>query len=140
MNKRLKNIKDEVIRQFQEGKWQKDAAEYVADNRKMKTLLAAVLYFFKRRSLGPVIKDAILLYYYVKDIVEKRYTYFNYKKLILIVAVLLYVVSTIYLIHDFITGIGLFDDAALITYALHLADKELQRYFAWRTSTNQQKE
>ena len=132
MNKRLENIKEEVIRQFREGKWQKEAAEYIADNRKMKTLLAAVLYFFKRRSLAPVLKDVILLYYYVKDIVEGYYKDYNYCKLIFIVGALLYVVSPLDVIPDFLTGIGLLDDAALITYALHLTDKELQRYFTWR--------
>ena len=71
---------------------------------------------------------------------KKRYVFFDYKKLILIVAVLLYVVSPLDLIPDFITGMGLLDDAALITYAIHLADKELQRYFTWRKSTNKSKE
>ncbi len=131
MNARLNNIKKEVIRQLHEGKWQKEAAEYVADNKKMKTLLAAVLYFFKKRSLGPVLKDVILLYYYVKDIVEGKYKAYNYKKLIMIVAVLLYVVSPLDLVPDFLAGLGLLDDVALITYALHLADKELHSYFSW---------
>ena len=132
MNERLKNIKSEVVRHFREGKWQKEAAEYVADQKKMKTLLAAVLYFFKRRSLAPILKDVILLYYYVKDIVEGHYKGYNNGKLIFIVGVLLYVVSPLDVIPDFLTGVGLLDDAALITYALHLADKELQRYFSWR--------
>ena len=74
----------------------------------------------------------ILLYYYVKDISCGLYKDYHYGKLVFIVAVLLYVVSPLDVIPDFLTGIGLLDDAALITYALHLADKELQRYFQWR--------
>ena len=29
------------------------------------------------------------------------------------------------------TAAGLLDDAALVGYAAHLADKELQRYYRW---------
>lgn len=129
---RLKNLKDEVVRYFRNGRWQKDATSYLADRRKMKTLLGLVLFLFKRRSLGPILKNLILFYYYVKDIVNGKYTHYTKSKLVLIVAMLLYVVSPLDLIPDFITGLGFLDDAALIAFILKATSMELERYYAWR--------
>lgn len=132
MNARLTSIKKNVVRQFREGKWQNKASEYVNDTSKMNALLAALLVFFKRRSIAPMMKNAILLYYYVKDIVDGKYKYYSKGKMILVVAVLIYVVSPLDLIPDFITGLGLLDDMALVAYAMKTAEKELRNYFNWR--------
>ena len=88
----MKEIKDEVVRRFKAGRWQKEAIDYLSDSRKMKSLLGLVMHLFGKRALWPVLRDLLLLYYYVKDIVEGRYRNYNKGKLIIVVGVLLYVV------------------------------------------------
>ena len=69
------------------------------------------------------------------DIVSGRYKGYNGRQLTLVVAVLLYVVSPLDLIPDFLAGIGFLDDAALVSYAIRLVDKELCRYLQWKDNT-----
>ena len=133
-NRRFEHIKQDVVRHFHEGTWQKEAALYLSDKKKMRSLLGLLLTLFHRRALGPMLKDLILLYYYVRDIVGGRYATYSRSSLLMIVAVLLYVVSPIDLIPDFLTGVGFLDDAVLVGYIIRLADKELQKYYQWSKS------
>ena len=131
MVNRFSRLKEDVVYLFQNGAWQKKAVNCLTDKTKMKTLLSLVLRLFKQRALGPVLKDLILLYFYVTDIINGRYHDFRKSRLILIVAVLIYVVSPFDLIPDFIAGVGFLDDAALISYIIRMSDKELSRYYKW---------
>lgn len=135
MNSRLSHIGREVVRKFHTGKWQQQAASFLADQKKMKTLVLVLTVFFRKRSLAPLLKDAVMLFHYVRDIVSGRYKGYNGRQLTLVVAVLLYVVSPLDLIPDFLTGIGFLDDAALVSYAIRLVDKELCRYLQWKDNT-----
>ena len=67
--------------------------------------------------------------------VKGVYKGYNGRQLTLVVAVLLYVVSPLDLIPDFLAGIGFLDDAALVSYAIRLVDKELCRYLQWKDNT-----
>ena len=127
----MKEIKDEVVRRFKAGLWQNEASYYLSDSRKMKSLLGLVMHLFGKRALWPVLRDLLLLYYYVKDIVEGRYRNYNKGKLIIVVGVLLYVVSPLDLIPDFLAFTGFLDDAALIGYTVKVLDGELDRYYKW---------
>lgn len=135
MNSRLSHIGREVVRKFHTGKWQQQAASFLADQKKMKTLVLVLTVFFRKRSLAPLLKDAVMLFHYVCDIVSGRYKGYNGRQLTLVVAVLLYVVSPLDLIPDFLAGIGFLDDAALVSYAIRLVDKELCRYLQWKDNT-----
>ncbi|MBP3774446.1 MAG: DUF1232 domain-containing protein [Bacteroidaceae bacterium] len=128
---RMAHLRGEVLKRFNEGTWQKEAALYLSDKKKMRSLLGLLLTLFHRRALGPMLKDLVLLYYYVRDIVEKRYTAYSRRNLLLVVAVLIYVVSPIDVIPDFLAGVGFLDDAFLVGYVIRLADAELQKYYAW---------
>jgi len=130
-NLHLNSTVREVFRQFEEGRWYREAKSYLCDKNKVRDLLGLVSHMFRNRALAPVLKDLILLYFYVSDIVGGRYSQYNGYKLILIVAVLIYVVTPFDLIPDWIPGAGFLDDAALIGYVVKLADKELESYYLW---------
>jgi uncharacterized membrane protein YkvA (DUF1232 family) len=130
-NMRMKSTVRELFHQFEQGRWYREAKDYLSDRNKVRNLLGLVAHMFRNRALAPVLKDLILLYFYVSDIISKRYSQYNGYKLILIVAVLIYVVTPFDLIPDWIPGAGFLDDAALIGYVVKVADKELERYYLW---------
>lgn len=121
----------QLYKRFEQGRWFKEAQNYLNDRNKMYNLLGLVQHLFHNRALAPVIKDLLLLYYYVLDIVKGRYDSYSRAKLILIVALLIYIVSPLDFIPDWIPGAGFLDDAALLGYVVKLVDKELERYFKW---------
>jgi len=49
-----------------------------------------------------------------------------------IIGVLVYFISPIDAIPDFIPGIGLLDDAAVVSGSLYLVKKDIDEYMAWR--------
>lgn len=128
---RLKQTARELYRQFQEGRWLHQAEDYLSDKNKMHHLLGLLPHLFRHKALAPVLKDLILLYYYIKDIVTGHYHGYSYRQMLLIVALLIYVVSPIDIVPDWIPGAGFLDDAALIGYVVKLTERELDRYYRW---------
>ena len=70
-------------------------------------------------------------YSYLKDIVSGRYLDYNSTHLALIVAALVYSVSPLDFVADFVP-LGLIDDVAIISWALNRLGDELSRYSQWR--------
>lgn len=128
----------EVVRLFQKGKWTRKAADVVRSKRRMRKLLALVAVFIQQRSWGDFRRNMSVLYHYAKDIAQGNYREYHPAKLVMTVAVLLYVLSPLDLIPDFVVGLGLLDDAALVSYAIHLMGAELGLYQAWRRKTSAQ--
>lgn len=67
-----------------------------------------------------MIDDIISMYQLVESYVKREYTDIPLTSIISILAALIYVISPIDLIPDFIPGIGYFDDAAVVTLVLGL--------------------
>lgn len=132
MSKSSSDILLEVIRAFRKGNWEKKANNVVRNKKKMKKLLVLVAVFLQYHSWGTFRTNMLLLYHYVKDIVSGAYKDYHIAKLVTIVAVLLYVLSPLDLIPDFVVGLGFLDDAALVSYAIGLAGNELAQYQDWR--------
>lgn len=53
------------------------------------------------------------------------------RTLVLLVAALIYVLSPVDFIPDFIPGIGLIDDAAVLAFLLHSMAQDLAAFRAW---------
>ncbi|MBQ8099278.1 MAG: DUF1232 domain-containing protein [Bacteroidaceae bacterium] len=121
----------QVYQNFVRGRWFSEAKEYLADKDKMHDLLGMVAYLFRNRSLAPVFKDLLLLYYYVKDIASGKYQNYSKAKILMVVALLIYIVTPFDLVPDWIPGAGFLDDIALLGYVVKMADKELERYYRW---------
>ena len=130
-NLQFKATVQELFHQFEQGRWYGEARSYLKDKNKMHNLLGLVSHLLHNRALAPVVKDLILLYYYVKDVVGGRYKLYNVYKLVLIVAVLIYVVTPLDFVPDWLPAVGFLDDAALISFVVKMADRELERYFLW---------
>jgi uncharacterized membrane protein YkvA (DUF1232 family) len=91
----------------------------------------------KKFSLGPMthlIDDGKLLISMVKDYWNKEYRAVPYWVIGATVSALLYVLSPVDLIPDFIPGVGYIDDAAVVSACLRMIRKDLARYREWKRS------
>lgn len=68
---------------------------------------------------------------------NKEYTDVSYATVFLSVAILLYFVSPIDLIPDFIPLIGGLDDVLLLGFLLKIIDKEIERFLTWERANAQ---
>ena len=67
------------------------------------------------------------MYHYLQDSATGRYKEYNSSKLLLVVAILIYVVSPFDLVPDMLPA-GLLDDSSLIVWALKEVADELSNY------------
>ena len=88
-------------------------------------------------SLKRFINDVKLLISMIKDSFSGRYKHLPVWVIGAIVFALLYVLSPIDLIPDFIPVIGLLDDAVVLGLCLALAEKDIQKYQLWNESKEQ---
>jgi uncharacterized membrane protein YkvA (DUF1232 family) len=125
-NKKTKGVSKEFIRKGA-SKIKKEDVKKVLDKAKEIEK--------KFESNGPLqrfIEDFKLLLSVVSDYWNGRYREIPWWTISAIVFVLLYVLSPIDLIPDFIPGIGYIDDAAVVSLAIILIEKELQKYKVWK--------
>jgi len=88
----------------------------------------------KFKSAGPLerfIGDLKLLFSIVKDYISGEYREVPYFTIGAIVAALLYVLSPIDLIPDFIPVVGYLDDAAVVAVCLRMVEEDLRNYERW---------
>ena len=90
--------------------------------------------FNNHGSLGRFIEDLKLMFAIIGDYVTGEYREIPWYTIAAIAAALLYVLSPIDLIPDFIPVIGLSDDAAVVGACLLLVEKDLHRYRDWKGS------
>ena len=79
--------------------------------------------------------DILTMWSMLKDYYNRKYTEIPWHIIAAIVATLLYFVSPIDLIPDFIPGIGYCDDAAIVMLALKWIGSDLDRYKSWKASS-----
>ena len=90
---------------------------------------------------GPLqrfLKDVALLISMVKDYWTGAYREVSWWVIAAVVFALLYVLSPIDLIPDFIPVIGLLDDALVIALCLALIEQDLLRYQEWKEAQTRQ--
>jgi uncharacterized membrane protein YkvA (DUF1232 family) len=86
----------------------------------------------KSPSLQRFLKDVALLISMVKDFWSGAYREIPWWVIAAVVFTLLYVLSPIDLLPDFIPGIGLLDDALVIALCLTMIEQDLLRYQRWK--------
>ena len=70
----------------------------------------------------------------LRDRVTGAYNETPWKTIAALTGALIYVLSPIDLILDFIPGIGFLDDAVVVGLAIKLAQPDLEKYRAWKAS------
>lgn len=85
-----------------------------------------------KRKLGQVKGEVLLMIDLIHDAVFGKYKGWSKKNVVLALAALIYLISPIDLVPDFIIGLGFGDDLAIIAWAFAKLSLEFKRYVAWR--------
>ena len=89
------------------------------------------------RTAGPLrrfLTDALLLASLIRDYRGGRYRAIPFRSVAAAAFALLYVLSPVDLIPDFIPVVGYLDDAAVVGLCLSMLEHDLARYKVWRES------
>lgn len=111
------------------------AKAYLNDDEKMEKLFRD---FEDKLKLIPKIgkraSDIAVLLSLVRAYIKKQYTDVSPSTIMLAVAGLIYVVTPVDLIPDYILGPGLLDDAAVIGIVLQAIQMDLNKYKKWQVA------
>ncbi len=125
-----KKIKDEI-----DGKME-EAEENIRDEKKMRALLDKALSMYDQLTYVPIIGDIFSDFRNVCELVS-NYVHGKYRRVPVIViialtAAIIYFVSPLDLIPDFIPVIGRIDDATVFGMFLRACSVELEKYQEWK--------
>lgn len=119
----------EVIKKFlANSSWVQEAKAFINDKEKMQNLLNRFKEFFNNSSLEEIKDNMKEAFNYVSDVFSGRYKDYSMTALITLVAGMVYVVSPIDIIPDFIPVVGFTDDIAVFLFVLKSVNDELERY------------
>lgn len=88
--------------------------------------------FMKNKQLAEFRDSLKIMLSLVKDYIDGNYKEVPYYSIAAIVAALLYVLSPIDLIPDYIPVFGYIDDAAVVKACLIMIDKDIEKYKKWK--------
>jgi len=121
--------------EFQQAK--SKAEEYARDPEKVKKLVDEAMKKAKGKIKGPL--DEV--WRYLTAIIRLTRAYFNrqytdvpWPTIVLVIAALIYFVSPLDFIPDFIPVIGLTDDAVVIAFVVKQIKADLEKFMAWEIS------
>ena len=89
-------------------------------------------------AIGKYASDLACMVSLVKSYIKKEYTDIPISAVVLIVSSIIYIVSSIDLIPDFIPALGWLDDVAVFLWALKTLHTELEDYKTWRKDNGKQ--
>lgn len=119
----------EVIKKFlANSSWVQEAKAFINDKEKMQNLLNRFKEFFNNSSLEEIKDNMKEAFNYVSDVFSGRYKDYSMTALITLVAGMVYVVSPIDIIPDFIPVVGFTDDITVFLFVLKSINDELERY------------
>lgn len=116
--------------------WKNRAKEYVDNPAKAGGLLSKAAKKTEEAknndSLRKIWHNIHLLFSMVRDWVNGDYPMISKKAVATIIAGIIYFVSPIDLVPDWLIGAGLVDDAAVLGLIINQLDKEIKRYKEWK--------
>lgn len=118
------------VSRFLKGKWLDKARLYALNSQKLKQLLPQLGKYLSKNGLSSAKDTLLLMKNYLFDISTGKYTDYDLKKLIVIVGAIIYVITPIDLLPDFIPP-GFIDDLSIVAWALKEASAELEKYKTW---------
>jgi len=107
---------------------EKDLERVISKREKIEHL------FFSKGPLQKFISEVKLLFSLIKDYYKGDYREIPWWSISAVVAALIYVLSPVDLIPDFIPIIGYIDDAAVVAACLTLIRKDLDAYSLWKNN------
>ncbi|AGX03569.1 MULTISPECIES: YkvA family protein [Bacillaceae] len=115
-------------------KYESRAAKYLNDPGKTSGLLskASKKADSRKNSLSEVWDKLQLLFELIKAYSKGQYRDISAKTAVTVIAGILYFVSPLDLVPDFLAGIGILDDAAIIGFIIKQIANELERFKLWR--------
>lgn len=125
------------------GKAKKEAENvYVNSQSKSFNLLNAVLKVLSdprvRREVGRFFGKIKLFIEMVKEYFQGNYREIPVKTIVLITAALIYFVSPVDTIPDFLIGIGFVDDGAVIAYVFNSLSEDIESFKTWKEGKDDQ--
>ena len=112
------------------------AAEYIQNKDKLSGLIdrASIKATGKQGKLRDVWASLLSFFRLIRAYVNGSYRQVTPKSLLMIVASLIYFVSPIDLIPDFILGLGFIDDATVLAWTIRACAADLAAFIAWENS------
>ena len=115
------------VSKFLKGNWIEKARQYAFNPMKMKGLLLQLGKYISKNGLSSVKETLFLMKDYLYDVTTGRYKDYDGKKLLVVIAAVIYVVTPIDILPDFIPP-GFIDDLSIVAWAMKEAASELERY------------
>jgi uncharacterized membrane protein YkvA (DUF1232 family) len=115
------------ITQFIKGNWLGRARLYSFNPQKMKVLLFQLGLYLTKNGLSSAKETLLLIRDYLCDVSTGKYKDYELKKLTIIVGAIIYVVTPVDLLPDFIPA-GFVDDLSILGWAASQAAAELKKY------------
>lgn len=113
---------------FKKGNWAAMGRYYATHPNKLKELFQAAKKYATKEGLKAVKDEFLFICHYVGDVCTGRYKEYNFLNLSVIVGAIVYVVTPVDLLPDWIPLGGLIDDTAILLWATHEFADELDRY------------
>jgi uncharacterized membrane protein YkvA (DUF1232 family) len=112
------------------------AFEYINDEKKTEGLIHQAIKkaTLKKGALGEAWEKLLLLTELVKAYSKGEYRRVSKGTIITVIGSILYFVSPFDVVPDFIVGLGIFDDAAVIGFTIKKLSKELEEFKKWKTT------
>ena len=123
------------------GKSRAKAADYIQDKDKLAGLIdrASVKATGKQGKLKDVWASLMSFFRLIRAYVNGSYCQVSAKALLMIVTAVVYFVSPIDLIPDFILGLGLIDDATVLAWTIKACAADLAAFMAWENRQAERK-
>ena len=119
-------------------RYESRAAEYLADSSKTRSLLdAAQKKAGPAKALRRIWDDTLALMRMIRAYVDGRYRGAAWLTILTATAAIVYFVAPADFIPDFIIGLGLLDDAAVLTWTLSAVGRSLAEFRAWEQAQQQ---
>ena len=111
----------------------KKAKELLEDDEKVERFLQRLEAKIKLLPMaGETLSEVPVLISLVRNYIKKEYNDFPIGSLVAVVGALLYFLSPVDLIPDFIPGAGYLDDISVLAVCLKLVDSDVSEYRRWR--------
>jgi uncharacterized membrane protein YkvA (DUF1232 family) len=113
------------------------ATKYAENPKNLQQLLKRAMRkaSHNKNSLSGILQQFYLLVELVKAWSKNEYQDVSKKTIIMVIATIVYFVAPLDLIPDFLIGLGIFDDVAVIGYTVKQISNELDRFKKWKENS-----